>query len=71
MEWISVKEKLPNKGQDVLVRKQEYFYVASHDLDNIHPDNLSNIVWTYSVCCGCNVTGITHWTELSPQDSQK
>lgn len=64
--WISVKDRLPEKDESVVVYSYEDkvnngFYVAW--IERFNKDNLP--IWQYSWCCGCFVPGkVTHWQPL-------
>lgn len=66
MTWVSVKEKLPNIGESVIVYQFEDkinngLYVAW--IEKLGIENKP--VWQYSWCCGCYCPAeITHWMPL-------
>lgn len=62
-DWISVKERLPEKLQDVLINTNPEFFVGYYNADEL-PENLNDLEWTYSQCCGCKTSGVTHWAKL-------
>jgi len=55
-EWISVKDRLPNEGDSVLITDKINMY--------IRVNGCTKNDWTYSYCCGCKADGITHWMTL-------
>jgi hypothetical protein len=61
MNWISVKDKLPELGESVLlIDAYESQYVGwLHEFTTS-----SSIHWQYSYCCGCAATSVTHWMPL-------
>ena len=72
MEWISVKERLPEKGVSVLAVaiyriSPEHDFTSSMYVAWIEGYGLENKpIWEYSWCCGCfcDDPPITHWAFL-------
>lgn len=59
-EWISIKDKYPT-DKKILITDGVDIYVSTEwyiDKDSLKID------FSYSDCCGCHATGITHWMEL-------
>ena len=50
-KWISVEKRLPDKdiNNSVLITDGRNIFVA---------------IWSYSDCCGCKASGMTHWMPL-------
>ena len=71
MTWISVKDRLPdnNTVNSVLVTDGTDLYVAVEwwpdENDPLETD------WSYSYCCGCRASRITHWMELPELPNEK
>lgn len=66
MEWISVKDRLPKPGVDVLVRYR-YTDTAPPGPWNIdfsfhEPDDKENNGWNFGSCCHAEVS---HWIPKS------
>lgn len=60
MNWISVKDNLPERDKKVLVIDvYGQQFVAEFDKDYKIGDFLN-----YSICCGCNTCEVTHWKPL-------
>lgn len=60
-EWVSVKDRLPKDGQDVLA------YLNDGEETRIAPCNYSNGVWFDSVMnCAVVLQDVTHWMPLPP-----
>lgn len=71
-EWISVKDKLPEKQQSVIVVTTDgnSIYVAWIEEFGME----DKPIWQYSWCCGCYVSGnVTHWMQLPslPKDNKQ
>lgn len=62
MEWISVKDRLPEKNKEVIFWDGEEMYVRK----SYYAGNYEEKDWCYSDCCGCVATA-THWTPLPEQ----
>lgn len=68
MEWISVKDLLPDKNKSVLVWGNSRY---QNDYDLIYVAWINDFgvnnapIWQYSYCCGCYCNEeITHWMPL-------
>jgi len=65
-KWISIKERFPDDSiNEILITNGKSTYVAVKSIyfngawkNNENP---LEIDWTYSACCGCHASGITHW----------
>ena len=68
MEWISVKDRLPEKGKEVLLTDGEQAKEGNLKKDS----NDSYRSWSKWFTCDCcySLGEITHWAELSdlPKD---
>jgi len=70
-DWIKCSERLPdNKTIDnVLITDGIDIYVAVEWWPNENP---LETYWSYSSCCGCKVSNITHWQPLpAPPELQE
>lgn len=66
-EWISVNIALPSEiGEPVLIFDGETQYVGWIDKFGLE----GKPIWSYSYCCGCFASDITHWMPLPkpPED---
>jgi hypothetical protein len=66
MNWISVKDKLPELDQGVLVYSYEDKINQGQYVAWINSLGIENKpIWQYSYCCGCLVSyKVTHWMPL-------
>ncbi len=71
-KWISILERMPDNKtlHEVLVTDGQNCYVAVEWWSGETPADTD---WSYSNCCGCKASGITHWMELpnSPKEQQR
>lgn len=68
MEWIDVKERLPNEGQKVLIARRE----GSRrwvEFSTYLPDKYKEYPWASE--WGNNGPSVTHWMEFTLPDPPK
>ncbi len=65
MEWISIKDKLPDHNQQVLcTNDKNEFYTAYYSRNRENYDPWYFDLWDSGHCCGREPEEPTHWMEL-------
>lgn len=67
MNWISVKERLPTPGKNVLYIDIRRVMFVGHYISDIYNDGFEYSCWkenSLSCGCFCGETEVTHWMEL-------
>lgn len=59
-DWISVKNKIPDKKGEFLVTDGQSIYIAW----DCRVQQNGTLSCEYSRCCGCECRGMTHWMPL-------
>ena len=71
MEWISVKDRLPELNTWVLAYDyKKELIVCSYTTTNDHLGVLWNMLSSGCGCCDGDFEGVTHWMPLPPKPDQ-
>ncbi len=62
--WISVKDELPAIKRLVMTRSANTMHLSW-----LNPyDDVNNLDWQYSDCCGCVHENVLYWKPIPPED---